>query len=306
VASFRDDLLLGMSSQPRRIPSMYLYDRRGSELFEHITKTSEYYVSRTETLLLTRHAHAIASCAGEDVELIELGAAGGQKTRQLLRSLKGVALYMPIDSAKEALGQSVLGLRKEFSSLAIQPVCADFNGELTLPERRRTPGRTLIYFGGSTISNLTPDEAARLLSRMRSVCGAGGGMLVTVDLKKDPAVLHRAYNDDAGVTAAFNLNVLVRANRELGARFCLDQFRHYAYYEPQAGRIVMTLVSTARQTCAVASVAVELEEGEPIVTEYSYKYALPQFTRLTQRSGWQIEELWVDERRFLALVLLRA
>ncbi len=304
MPSFRDDLISALGKKPRRIASKYLYDRRGSELFEHISKTSEYYVSRIEQMLLARHAHAIGTCAGEDVELIELGVGSGQKTRQLLRALHGVAFYVPVDIAKEPLLATCAALRDEFPSLPVQPVCSDFTAELVLPERRRS-GRTLIYFGGSTIGNLEPDEAAKLLARLRGLCGAGGALLVTVDLKKEPSVLHRAYNDDAGVTAAFNLNLLVRASRELGARFCLDQFRHYAYYEPEHGRITMTLVSTARQTCSVGSFTADLEDGEPIITEYSYKYSLPQFSRLAQVSGWQVEELWVDERRYLALLYLR-
>ena len=235
LAVFRQDVVAGLSRPQKSLPPKYFYDAAGSRLFARICRLPEYYVTRAELALTRRHLAAIARFAGRGCQLIEYGSGEGVKSRLLIRALRP-AVYVPIDISDDALRAAARGLAREFPWLRIAPLAGDFSRPLDIPVRRGTP--SVVYFPGSTIGNLTTDEAHAFLSMSR---GVAAKMLVGVDLKKDPGVLHAAYNDKAGVTAAFNLNLLARINRELGADFDLRRFRHYAFYNPAAGRIEMHL-----------------------------------------------------------------
>jgi len=303
MSTFADDLTRGLRGRPKRIPSKYFYDARGAQLFEQICRLSAYYPTRAELDILRRHGPDLARVIGPDVDVIEPGSGAALKTRLLLSALDRVGLYVPVDVSREQLHATAEALRREYHALAVQPVCADFTSTFEVPERR--PGaRTVVFFPGSTIGNFEPIEAAVLLSRLARLCGPNGGVLIGVDLKKDPALLHRAYNDESGITAAFNLNVLVRANVELGADFALGRFRHYAFYDPREGRIEMTLVSLERQEVCVGGERFGFEAGEPLTTEYSYKYELGQFAELATAAGLSAREAWLDPARLFAMLWL--
>jgi dimethylhistidine N-methyltransferase len=303
MSSFVDDFTRGLRGRPKRIPAKYFYDARGAQLFDQICRLSAYYPTRAELDILRRHGPDIAGAVGPDVDVIEPGSGSGLKTRLLLSALDRVGLYVPVDVSREQLHATAEALRREYPALAVQPVCADFTAEFAVPERR--PGaRTVVFFPGSTIGNFEPIEAAVLLARLARLTGPNGGVLIGVDLKKDPALLHRAYNDESGVTAAFNLNVLVRANLELGADFALGRFRHYAFYNPREGRIEMTLVSLERQEVKIGGERFAFEAGEPLTTEYSYKYELGQFAELAAAGGLSAREAWLDPRRLFAIFWL--
>src|SRR5262249_35134347 len=242
LADFLADVIAGLSSSQRTIPCKYFYDERGAALFQKICELPEYYVTRTEIDILDRCRADIASQLGRGVELIGLGTGAGTKTRILMEALENPAVYIPVDISKKQLRQSAALFRKIFPDLEILPVCADYLQPVVLPSPRHKPARNIVYFPGSTIGNFEPDEAVEFLRRLHNVCRGGGGLLIGADLKKDPHLLEAAYNDSAGVTAQFNLNLLKRINRELGADFDLDQWRHRALYNATAGRIEMHLI----------------------------------------------------------------
>ena len=246
-AEFLADVIAGLSSNPRTIPCKYFYDAHGAALFQKICELPEYYVTRTEIDILDRSRADIASQLGPNIELIGLGTGAGTKTRILIGALENPAVYIPVDISEKQLRKSAALFRKTFRHLEILPVCADYLQPVSLPSPSRKPARNIVYFPGSTIGNFEPDEAVQFLRRIANVCRGGGGLLIGVDLKKDRQVLEAAYNDSAGVTAKFNLNLLQRINRELGADFDLDQWRHRAIYNPKAGRIEMHLISEADQ-----------------------------------------------------------
>src|ERR1051325_3696084 len=272
-AEFLADVIAGLSSAPRTIPSKYFYDDRGAALFQKICELPEYYVTRTEIDILGRSGADIASQLGPNIELIGLGTGAGTKTRILIEALHNPAVYIPVDISEKQLLESTALFRKIFPDLEIVPVCADSLQSVVLPSPSRKPARNIVYFPGSTIGNFEPDEAVQFLRRIANVCRGGGGLLIGVDLKKDRQVLEAAYNDSAGVTAEFNLNLLQRINRELGADFDLDQWRHRAIYNSDAGRIEMHLISETNQSVNLNEHKFHFGRGETIVTEYSYKYA---------------------------------
>jgi dimethylhistidine N-methyltransferase len=246
----------------------------------------------------------IASLVGGSARVVELGSGSSNKTRVLLEHLRDLAVYVPVDISEAPLAESAEALSREFPTLTVAPLHTDYMRPFALPPSPRAFARTVAYFPGSTIGNLTPDEAIRFLSRIRALVGGDGALILGADLKKNPAVLHTAYNDPEGVTAAFNLNLLARINRELGADFPVDRFRHYAHYDAQQGRIVMQLVSLDRRTVRVDGVPISFEDGEPIVTEYSYKYSVSDFTRLAAASGFRVERTWCDEQRLFSVQYL--
>ena len=286
--------MAGLSLPQKAIPPKYFYDAAGSRLFERICRLPEYYVTRAELSLTRMHIAAIARFAGQGCELVEYGSGESLKTRLLIRALRPAA-YVPIDISEIALRQSTRKLSKSFPWLKIIPVPGDFSRPIELP-RARAP--RVVYFPGSTIGNLDPEEAHAFLAMTRDQAGR---MLVGVDLKKDANVLHAAYNDSRGVTAAFNLNILARINRELGADFDLSQFSHYAFYNAAAGRIEMHLVSLARQRVRVARHRFGFDRGESIHTENSYKYSAEGFRALAARAGYSGKKLWMDRKRLFAL-----
>ena len=272
AGSFREDVIAGLSRPQKELPPKYFYDARGSRLFEAICRLPEYYPTRSELQLTRAHLAAIARFAGRGSALIEFGSGESVKSRLLIRAVRP-AVYVPVDISADALGSAAARLRREFPWLKILAVHGDFSQPLKIPALRGA-GRRVVYFPGSTIGNLSPAEAHAFLRMTRGQVGREGAMLVGVDLKKDATVLHAAYNDAKGVTAAFNLNLLARINRELAGDFDLRAFRHYAFYNAPAGRIEMHLVSLRRQAAGVGRYRFTFEAGESIHTEDSFKYSI--------------------------------
>jgi L-histidine Nalpha-methyltransferase len=294
LKDFSEDVIAGLSLPQKTLPPKYFYDAAGSRLFERICRLPEYYVTRAELALTRANLAAIARFAGKGGELVEYGSGESLKTRLLIRALKPAA-YLPVDISAESLQEAVKRLAREFPGLPIVPVHGDFSRPIELPRAR---ARRVVYFPGSTIGNLTPEEAHAFLAMTRDQAGR---MLVGVDLKKDANVLHAAYNDSRGVTAAFNLNLLARINRELGGDFDLRQFAHYAFYNAPLGRVEMHLVSLARQAVRVAGRRFRFERGESIHTENSYKYSAEGFGALAARAGYLGKKLWTDRKGRFAL-----
>lgn len=301
ASDFLSDVIAGLSREPRTLPCKYFYDARGAALFQKICELPEYYVTRTEIAILERHGHEIASHLGQEIQLIGLGTGAGTKTRILLEALERPAVYMPVDISEKQLLKSTAMFREIFPDLEILPVCADYLQPVTLPSPRRKVSRKIVYFPGSTIGNFEPDEALQFLRRIANVCGENGGLLIGVDLRKDRQVIEAAYNDTAGITAEFNLNLLARANRELGADFELPRWRHRAIYNSDKGRIEMYLISETDQIVRVADREFRLRPGEKILTEYSYKHSPETFAELARRAGFEFEKIWTDEARLFGV-----
>ncbi len=294
----------GLLATPKHLPAKYFYDKRGSELFEQITEHPGYYLTRSELDILQDFAPEISRKLGKGCFLVELGSGNCMKTRFLLDTLQTPAGYSPVDICSTTLRRASVALRREYPHLELLPVCADFTRPFPLPEPTSTPRCTAIYFAGSTIGNFTPRQTVPLLEIMASALGPGGVLLVGIDLKKDPRILHRAYNDARGITAAFNLNLLARINRELGADFQLDCFRHYAFYNPTKSRVEMHLVSTRDQVVSIEGQEFSFHRGENIVTEYSYKYRLEDFAGLASDAGFELRKHWTDRRKYFGLLYL--
>ena len=294
-AEFLADVIAGLSSNPRTIPCKYFYDAHGAALFQKICELPEYYVTRTEIDILDRSRADIASQLGPNIELIGLGTGAGTKTRILIEALENPAVYIPVDISEKQLRKSTALFRKTFRDLEILPVCADYLQSVVLPAPSRKPARNIVYFPGSTIGNFEPDEAVQFLRRIANVCSGGGGLLIGVDLKKDQQVLEAAYNDSTGVTAKFNLNLLQRINRELGANFDLNQWRHRAVYNSIAGRIEMHLISEIDQFVDLNGHKFHFRYGEKIVTEYSYKYSPDEFAAFAAKAGFNFVRIWTDK-----------
>ena len=294
----------GLALKPKRLPSWLFYDQRGSALFEQICEQPEYYLTRCEIALMSEHAADIADSLGIDVRLVEYGSGSGRKTRMLLRHLREPVSYVPVEISPEPLQHSVQRLAQEFPQLPLQPLCADFSKPLRLPIPPRAPRRTVLYFPGSTIGNFEAHDAVALLRKMRGEMGDAGGLLVGVDLKKDPALIEAAYNDAAGVTAEFTLNMLLRLNREIGSDFDLAAFAHRARYNPMAGRIETQLVSRREQQVAIGRDKVRFGADEAIQVEYSCKYSLEDFAALADKAGLAVQRVWTDSRRMFSVQYL--
>ena len=291
---FRQDVIGGLSLPQKALPPKYFYDDAGSKLFERICRLPEYYLTRAELSLTRRHIAAIARFAGRRVELVEYGSGEGIKTRLLIRALRPSA-YLPVDISPSALRGAQRRLSREFPWLRIAPVNGDFSRPVDLPAPN---ARRVVYFPGSTIGNLTPEEAHAFLAMTR---GQATRLLIGVDLKKDANVLHAAYNDRRGVTAAFNLNLLARINRELKGNFDLRRFAHYAFYNAPLGRIEMHLVSLRLQRVKIGRHAFRFDAGESIHTENSYKYSAGEFRALAAQAGFRAKRLWRDRKGLFAL-----
>jgi dimethylhistidine N-methyltransferase len=299
--SFREDVIEGLSQTQKALPPKYFYDAEGSRLFDRICRLEEYYPTRAELALTRRHLADIARFSGRGCELIEYGSGASLKSRLLLRALRP-SVYVPVDISHTALADAAQRLSREFSWLHIFAVVGDFSQPLRLPVFRARPGRRrVVYFPGSTIGNLTLQEAQAFLAMSRAQVGAGGAMLIGVDLKKDANVLHAAYNDARGVTARFNLNLLLRINRELGADFDLRRFRHYAFYNAALGRVEMHLVSLVAQAVRIGRHRFEFYRGETIHTENSCKYSVEEFRALAAEAGFRGAKLWQDRQGLFAL-----
>jgi dimethylhistidine N-methyltransferase len=296
---FADNLLAGLAKTPKEIACKYFYDEEGSRLFEAICDLPEYYQTRTETTLLARHAGEITALMGPDVEIVEFGAGSLRKARILLDALQNPRAYTPLDISGDYLAGVVQSLAADYPALTLRPMVGDFSEPLDIPVLPDHPRRAG-FFPGSTIGNFRPEAALALLRRMRAGLN-DGGLLIGVDLVKDPARLHAAYNDAAGVTALFNKNLLARANRELGANFDLGGFAHYAPYNAAAQRIEMYLVSLRRQRVRLRGSLIEFAQGEPLHTEDSHKYTIESFREMAARAGFNPRAVWTDEERLFSV-----
>lgn len=307
ASTFLADAVACLSSKPKRLSPKYFYDHAGSVLFDAICELPEYYVTRTELSILEQHAGEMAARLPARVRVVEPGAGSGHKTRLLLRALgpERCSSYVPVDIAGEFLDETTQSMRQDIPWLDVEPVAADFVSRVPLPAAPAGVAN-VVFFPGSTIGNFDPEDAVRLVTRFHRLAGSEGALLLGVDLKKNPATLHAAYNDASGVTAAFNKNVLTRMNRELGANFDLDAFDHHALYDPTRGRVEMHLVSRRRQAVTLAGKRFVFEDGESLRTECSYKYDLPSAARLAQRAGFVLADAWLDADRYFALLLFRS
>ena len=301
----REEVLAALRATPRTLPAKLFYDARGAALFEAITALPEYYLTRAELAILEARRAEIAERIGGGSVLVELGSGEARKVRLLLDALGEAgtppAAFVPVDVSRAQLAEAAHALAHDYPATAVRPLAADFSAPGALPalgERLgRMPehgGRRVLLFLGSTIGNLHPEEASQFLRGARTLCGADGALLLGADLRKDPAVLHAAYNDAAGVTAEFNRNVLVRLDRELGATFDPERFRHYAFYDPVAHRIEMHLVSLVEQRVRVAGEELAFARGESIWTESSYKYDGRSMAALLAGAGWVPRACWRD------------
>ena len=302
---FREAVLAGLSRTPRAIPARFLYDARGSELFDAICELPEYYLTRTETGILKDCAAELARLAGPGCALVEFGSGSSVKTRLLLDAMPDLAAYVPIDISRHHLDATAARLRRDYPRLRVEPVCADYMALEQLPADVNGAPR-LGFFPGSTIGNLEPAEATSFLRRARTLLGDRGALVLGVDLRKDPKRLHDAYNDSAGVTAAFTLNLLRRMNRELGATFDTARFAHEAFYNPVEGRIEIYFRSLVAQTVTVSGRSFAFAAGERVHTEYSYKFDDAGIAALAKSAGFTIDRTWTDPDRLFAVIYLEA
>jgi dimethylhistidine N-methyltransferase len=301
---FLAEAVFGLSQPQKTLPCKFLYDEEGSRLFDRICALEEYYPTRTETRILRENIVEIAHLIGRNCRLVEFGSGTSAKTRHLLAHLSRPASYVPIDISGEQLYESCAELVVEFPDLEILPVIADFTAKLHLPRPTRRETRTVAFFPGSTIGNFEPDDVVAFLTNVASLCGRHGGLLIGFDLKKEKRVIEPAYNDRRGITAQFNLNILARTNRELGANFDLSSFHHHAPYDERFGRIEMHLISTRLQVVHLHEFEFFFEAGEYITTEHSYKYSLPEFASLARSAGFDVVKTWTDRNHWFAVQFL--
>lgn len=295
------EILAGLSAAQKWISPKYLYDQRGSELFDQICELPEYYPTRTELELMDAHLDEVAALVGPRASVIEFGAGSNLKIRKLLDRLIEPAAYVPVEISADYLVEQAHDLARDYPAVHVQPVFADFTRPFELPRHPIEPDRNLVFFPGSTIGNFTRAQARDLLEVMRIEAGEDGALLIGVDLRKDPARLHAAYNDSAGVTAAFNLNMLERLNRELGADFDVTAFEHRAVYDEAQGRVEMRLVSAKAQSVTVAGQRISFTPGEHIITEYSHKYSVAEFGALARTAGLRPARAWTDAGTLFSL-----
>ncbi len=301
---FLNDVQTGLRAAEKYLPCKYFYDKRGSELFDRICLLEEYYPTRVELAIMERGAAEMGEQIGPGVRLVEYGSGSSVKTRYLLDALPGAVAYVPVDISGQHLEQTAAELAADYPRIEVLPVCADFTQEFSLPQPIRAASHTAVYFPGSTIGNFLPARATELLRNITKLCEKGGGLLIGIDLKKDAAKIEAAYNDPQGVTAAFNLNLLRRINRELGGDFDLVQFRHRATYNARLGRVEIDLVSRRAQTVKIAGESYKLGVDEAIRTEYSHKYTVEEFAALAAPAGLMLHHQWTDEGHNFAVLHL--
>jgi L-histidine Nalpha-methyltransferase len=292
--SFREAVLNGLRRARKAIPCKFLYDARGSALFEEICRLPEYYPTRTEVAILAENAADIAAEMGPHGRLIEFGSGGSHKARILLEALDRPAAYVPVDISREHLRGAAAGIAADFPLLPVVAVCADYTTAFRLPPLPGPSGKRVGFFPGSTIGNFEPAAAERFLANCAHILGSSGEMVIGVDLKKDPLLLDAAYNDAAGVTAAFNLNLIERINRELDGDLDIGRFAHLAFYNGAQGRVEIYIRSRVDQWARIAGERLHFAEDELIHTEYSYKYAVPEFRALAARNGFRPVDTWTD------------
>ncbi len=297
----RREVLDGLRAPVKQLPCKLFYDERGSALYEEITRLEEYYLTRTEIGIMRANIDEMASLIGPRCLLIEYGSGSSEKTRVLLDRLGDMAGYVPVDISRNHLLRAAEELAADYPDLEIRPVCADYTVHIDLPSVSRPVARQVVYFPGSTIGNFEPEEGVEFLRRIAGYCEPGDGLLLGADLRNDPRILEAAYNDAAGVTAEFNLNILRHVNAKLCADFALDRFGHRALYNEEEGRIEMHLVSLAEQEVNVAGVSIPFSAGETIWTESSYKFTPEQLASLAEEAGFTVERIWTDREELFAV-----
>lgn len=302
-ADFFAEVVAGLQSRPKTIAPKFFYDQRGSELFERICRLPEYYLTRTEMAILTDNAREIGACTGRNSVVFEPGSGNCEKIRPLLNALQP-QVYIPCDISKEHLLAAAQSLAVDFPWLRIHAACADFTGDFALPEIGAAGRRKVAFFPGSSIGNFEPRQAVKFMARLADFLAPEGALIIGTDRKKSADLLNAAYNDAQGVTAAFNKNLLQRINRELGADFDLDRFRHHAFYNRALGRVEMHLVSRVDHAVTVAQRKIHFPEGDSIHTENSYKYHLDEFYRLAEEAGFEPVRTWSDEAGLFSVHLL--
>lgn len=305
IEGFLTDVHRGLSESQKCIPCKYLYDARGADLFDRICTLDEYYPTRTETTLLRRHGGEIADFAGINSCLIEFGSGSTHKSEILLNAFRNPSVYVPVDISQQQLAASVDAITRAIPGISVKPVCADFTTPFKLPADVAEMNR-MGFFPGSTIGNFTPSETHRFLARVIGILGSRASFVIGVDLEKDERVLNAAYNDADGVTAAFNLNLLARINRELSADFDLNSFSHHATYNTREARIEMYLISQRPQIVTIGSQQFSFDHGERIHTENSHKYSLPRFRAIANAAGWRSTRAWVDDANLFSIHLLQS
>jgi len=299
--TFAADVVDGLQAMPKRVPAKYFYDATGSALFERITDLPEYYPTRCEMKILHDRAADIAKLIPQGAALIEFGSGSSKKARILLRAAPRLAAYVPVDICGEMIEQEAAELRPDFPGLKVLPVTADITQDFALPADAKAAPLRVGFFPGSTIGNFEPHEAAGFLRHAGRILGPGARLIIGADLIKPAEILNAAYNDAAGVTARFNLNLLTRINRELGGNFKLDGFEHHAFYNRERHRVEMHLASLKRQNAKVAGETIEFRVGETIHTENSYKYSIEKLTALARGAGWRPLKVWTDARDYFSI-----
>jgi dimethylhistidine N-methyltransferase len=305
LAEFRRDVLQGLGLRSKQLPCKYFYDQRGSQLFDDICQLDAYYPTRTETQIMQAHGREIASHVGPRAVVVEYGSGSSTKTRILLDHLPNARAYMPVDISEEHLLRTSAQLQADYPELHVHPIVADFTAYFDIPQPLAGKAPT-IYFPGSTIGNLERRAAMELLKQIRRQAGPRGGLLIGIDLEKDIAVLQRAYDDEEGVTAEFNLNLLHRINHELNGNFVVSRFAHRAIVNRQQSRVEIYIESLCAQTVQVAQRKFTFQPGERILTEYSHKYSVDDFTAMAARAGFLCDAVWQDQAQYFAVMLLRS
>jgi dimethylhistidine N-methyltransferase len=295
------EIITGLLLPQKSLSPKFFYDDRGSKLFDTITELPEYYLTKAELGIMRHYVDEIAELVGPQASLIEFGSGSSMKTRILLEHLEKLAAYVPVDISREHLVSAARSLANDFPDIEVLPVAADFTQPFKLPSPRVMPLRNIVYFPGSTIGNFSAEAALDLLQVMHHEAGENGALLIGVDLQKDVNIIEQAYNDDSGVTAAFNLNMLRRINHEFGADFDLQRFSHRAIYNEEFGRIEMYLVSNARQTVHIGDNPFSFRQGETILTEHSHKYTPDQFAAMAAAVGFSVERVWTDAHKLFSV-----
>lgn len=302
----RKEVIRGLQKMDKELPTKLFYDERGSQLFEQICRLDEYYLTRTEIQIMRQYIHEMVALIGKSNVLVEYGSGNSTKTRILLEHLPDLVAYVPVDISRDFLNMSVDALKRNYPNLLIIPVCADYTQPINMPPVSSGMKHNLAYFPGSTIGNFAPNLAVDFIRNIANLVGPGGGFLIGADLQKDTNVLNAAYNDTAGITAAFNLNILTHINRELGANFKEGYFKHFAFYNEDADRIEMHLISNQDQTVQVCGEMFHFEKGERILTEVSYKYTLEDFAELVSQAGFDVKKVWTDSKNYFSIQYLVA
>ena len=306
IVSFQSEIVDGLRETPKRIASKFFYDEEGAKLFEMITELKEYYLTRTEVAIMRQNLPEIAAWIGPKAQLIEFGSGNSLKTVLLLKQLKSPAAFVPIDISRDQLIEAATQISARFDDLEVFPICADYTDEFTIPEPTQIPERSVVFFPGSTIGNFEPKDAQQFLTNCAMLVGPNGGIVIGFDLAKDASIVEPAYNDSQGITARFNKNLIVHINREFGTNLPVDNFEHYAFWNPAESRIEMHLISQRDLDFELDGTPLHFSAGEHIITEYSYKYTVDRFQSMLRKSGFSVEKTWTDEAMAFAIVAARA